>query len=161
MIHFLRRTHHHFNLLQVQRTERPLIVALFWYKCITRAPRSRPRQQNAGRKGRSPAALGRTAAAAGWSHFLKTQSLFSHQVSVLSEDLRVQLSSVDAMLPPGLRRCGVLCCRTELRGGGGTRASLQAAPASDARLRLLTFSFIVFRFLEEQLRGPSVTTSTG
>lgn len=42
-----------------------------------------------------------------------------------------------------------------------TEASLQAFPSSDACLGVLTFSFIAFKFLEEQLMGPLVITSTG
>lgn len=76
------KSHYHFNLLQVQRTERPLIQSLYFvhHKNI---------QKHSGKQN------------VGVSHFLKLVFLLSHQVSMLSEDLRVQLSSVDVMFTSG------------------------------------------------------------
>lgn len=138
-------------------------IALFWYKCITRASRRRPWRQNAAWKGRNPAALSRTAAAVGLSRFLKLELFFltrfpcSARISECSALLWMWCSLLD-FTDVGSSAAAGRSCGCE---DGQTEASPQAVPASDACVSVLTFSFIVFKFLEEQLRGPLVTTSTG
>lgn len=129
------KSHHHFNLLQVQRTERPLIQSLYFAISALHEIHMISASFSPGfhaQRGSPSAALCCGCDAHFW-------------ISMMWDHLLVQAGAA-----------GVKTLTEAL-----SEVSLQAIPASDACVSLLTFSFNVFKFLEEQLRGPLVTTSTG
>lgn len=100
-----------FNLLQVRGTERPLIQSLCFGASHYTSLRTSPSATESFTKVKKHSSCCR------WRIcFVKPVFLRSDQVSVLSEDLRLQLSPADVMLSSGCHRCGIVVgCRAELR----------------------------------------------
>lgn len=138
------KSHHHFNPLPVQRTQRPLIQWLY-FGVSSLHQRPEPAlavvQQNL-------------------CCFSLTRFPCSARISACSSLLWIWCSLLD-FTNMGPSAAAGRSCRWKTSAVTLTGGSLRSDRISDAHLSVLTFSFKVLRCLEEQLRGPSVTTSTG